>query len=602
MDGHFCRIPLGGRGYVEEPVNEKVGQGFLFSSDALGQSESWMIDLLLTNVRVRSGEALEEVTLSSLAIADGRIEACIPVKEDSVWRKQAKQQIDVEGALVLPGLVDAHTHLGWAGQALWDVNWQDVCDNATALKRVWLAASRIEQGLWLLGGGWTRDQLQDAELPTLAELDEITGETPLFLQSEDHSLALANSRALALMGINETWHSPGGGEYERDSNGKLTGRFKGTAARNRATAGVVPPRDHYRRRAELRAALRTLVQHGITEAHDIAAFPDLNPTPLVHEERSFTDVALFDDLEARGELPVRVTVRPSLRRWREAAVEAQRRKGTNSLIACRGTKLLLDSGLYSLPYPSSRYSYRYPGFGRALEWMRAADHARLQVSVHALGDLGVREALDLFEQVQESGSVWERHQRLIHACRIAPEDIVRIARLAIVVEAQPWDIAAEAETLTRHFDTDFLATAFPFRSLMDAGARVMFSSDWRMSQRPDQLDLDPLVAMYVAVTRTSPLGRDAPFQPHQRITLPEAIQCYTRTPAWAEGVEKRRGALAPGMDADLVVLSKDIVGSDPAGLLDARVLLTIVNGHVAYSGEEVPASRNSQCPAVHQCG
>ena len=304
-----------------------------------------MIDLLLTNVRVRSGKALERLTLSSLAIADGQIKACVPAEEDAIWKKQAKRQLDVEGALALPGFVDAHTHLGWAGHALWEVSWQDVRDRPTALERVRIAASRIENGFWLLGGNWTRDQLMDDELPQLAELDQITGDTPLFLQSEDQSLALANSRALALFGLDETWISPTGGEYQRDPTGKLTGRLEGTASRSRATAGTVPPRDRYRKLAELRAALRTLAQYGITEAHDIATFPDLNPTPLVYEERSFTDATLFDDLEARGELLVRVSIRPPLRRWQEAAAQVQTCKGTNSLVTCHGVKSLLDSGL-----------------------------------------------------------------------------------------------------------------------------------------------------------------------------------------------------------------------------------------------------------------
>jgi predicted amidohydrolase YtcJ len=131
-------------------------------------------------------------------------------------------------------LVDAHTHLGWAGQALWQVDWQDARDKATALERVRIAASRIERGLWLLGGGWSRDKLVDAELPALAELDQITGDMPLFLQSEDYSLALANTRALTLFGRDEKWVSPSGGEYEKDPNGILTGRLEGTAARSRA--------------------------------------------------------------------------------------------------------------------------------------------------------------------------------------------------------------------------------------------------------------------------------------------------------------------------------------------------------------------------------
>jgi predicted amidohydrolase YtcJ len=544
-----------------------------------------MIDLLLTNARVRSGARLERFTLTSLAIADGRIKEI----GNSIQKGEAKQCLDLQGALALPGFVDAHTHLGWAGQAHWDVDWQDIRAHTAALERVRIAARRIERGFWLLGGDWSRDRLANAELPSLSELDRVTGDIPLFILSDDGSLAVANSRALALFGLDAHSVPPAGGEFEKDARGELTGKLKGTAARSRLTAGVVPPRDRFRQRAELRAALRVLAQHGITEAHDIATFPDHHPTPLVYEERSFTDASLFDDLEASAELPVRVGVRPSLKRWQDTSVEIKKRQ--SGLVTCRGVKLLLDSGLYSIPRPGASYSYRYPGFEKALEWMLFADRAGLQVSVHALGDLGVREALDLFERVQKLNPTWDRRQRLVHGRRIMPEDIKRIAQLGVIVEAQPWEMGDEAESLADDFDDEFLATAYPFRSLLDAGARVMFSSDWRMPQRPDQVDVDPLIGMYIAVTRTPPMNHGVPFQLQQGITLPEAIECYTRTPAWAEGAEQRRGALQAGMEADIVVLSKDIVENGIESLLETQVLFTIADGRVAYAREEA-AERN----------
>ncbi len=529
------------------------------------------VDLLLTNARVRSGAALEHCSLCALAIGNGRIQACIPVAESDAW--QAERRIDLEGALVLPGFVDTHTHLGWAGQALWDVNWLDVTTRSGALERVRLAASRIEPGFWLLGGTWSRGKVPDAELPTLTELDALTGDNPLYLISEDQSLALANSRALALFQLPPTR------DYEAT---RETGRLEGVFARSRVSAGVVPPRDHYRQRAELRAAVNTLTQHGITEAHDIATYPDPGPTPLIYEERSFTDITLFDELAARGELATRIAVRPSLKRWQEAAADVAHRDSPG-LVTCRGVKLLLDSSLYSRPFPGGRYSYRYPGYTTALGWMQAADRAGLQVSVHALGDLGVHETLDLFQEVQADCPEWPRRQRLIHGIRIAPEDIQRIARLGIVVEAQPWDLVDDPHSLTRVFDEEFLATAYPFRSLIDAGAHVIFGSDWRMPHRADQIDLDPLVGIHIAATRSLPETRDEVLQPRQCIRIAEAVHCYTREPAFAQGAEDRRGAVAPGMDADLVVLSRDIIANSPEALFDTRVLLTLVAGRIVYS-------------------
>lgn len=542
-------------------------------------------DLLLRNVRLRTGAGLECLTPGAIAVGDGTILAAGPAAEAEAWAGSETEVLDLDGALVLPGFVDAHTHLGWAGEAYWRVNWQDdVRDRATALERLAIATLRVEPGFWLLGGGWSRDVLTDAELPTLAELDRLTGDLPAFLASEDATLALANSRALALLRVEPHTSAPLGGEIERDANGHPTGRLLGAAARARMTLGVVPPPDRYRRRAELRAALRELARHGVTEAHDIATFPDPGPTPPVHRERSFTDATLFDDLAERDELTARVDVRPYLGRWQDIACELSGRGRNRGLLSCRGLKELLDDGRFSAPDADAGYEFRYPGHETALEWMRGADRARLSVTLHALGDLAVSEALDLFEAIATTEPAWPRRPRLVHARRIAPEDFDRIARLGVVVEAQPWDLADRMPAMmSQGMDEAFLATAFPFRALLDRGVRVAFSSDWRISpHRPDLMDMDPLVGMYVAATRTSPLGGGATWQPAQRITVAEAIACYTVAPAWATGAEHRRGSIRPGNDADLVALSRDVVGEGPESLLETKALLTLVAGRSVH--------------------
>ncbi len=535
-----------------------------------------MTDLLLRNARARSGPRFERVEVGSIAIHDGAI---VGVGAESADRLGPDvSSMDVEGALVLPGFIDCHTHLGWAGEGLWRVNWSaDVADRATALERVRIAAARLESGFWLLGGDWSRTMLADGELPTLAELDALTPETPLFLRSEDASLALVNSAAIQLMRLESGRLLPEG--IETDSESRPTGRLYGAAARARATAGVIPPADRYRRRAELRAALRELARYGITEAHDMASPPDTGPTPLVHRERSFTDASLYPELETRDELPTRIGYRVYLGRWADACLPPP----SSQLIALLGLKELIDDGRYSAPGMDFGYEFRYPGRVLALEWMRAADRAGLCVTLHALGDLAVTEALDLFEAIQRGEPSRARRPRLVHARRIAPRDIARIAALGVTVEAQPWDSLIGMPRLASAGDAAFLATASPFRSLLDAGVRLVFSSDWRISpQRPDGMDMDPLVGMYCAVTRQSPLGEYV-WGAEQRLSVGEALAAYTATPAWAACAEHRRGAVRPGMDADLVVLSRDIVSDDPSDLLEARVLMTIVDGRIVYS-------------------
>jgi predicted amidohydrolase YtcJ len=149
-----------------------------------------------------------------------------------------------------------------------------------------------------------------------------------------------------------------------------------------------------------------------------------------------------------------------------------------------------------------------------------------------------------------------------------------MARLGVTVEAQPWDVATAMPALARAADEEFLATTFPFRSLRDAGVRVLFSSDWRISpHRVDHLDVDPLAGMFAAVTRRSVLGGPV-WRPEQAVSIAEAFAAY------AGGAE---AVIRPGMAADLVALSRDVVAEGPDSLPEARVVLTIASGRVVYS-------------------
>jgi predicted amidohydrolase YtcJ len=470
------------------------------------------VSLLLRNARLwPDGER------GSVFVDGGRIAA--------LDERPADETIDLAGALLLPGFIDTHTHLGWAGAALWRVQWASARTRVGALAAVRAARGRLEPGFWLLGGGWKRDRLSDAELPTLEELDAASDGAPAFLVSEDGTLGLVNSHAMRLMRLAEL-ADPAGGTIERD-----TGRLRDAATRAMMTRDVVPFVDRHRRLGELRAALRELPRLGITETHDIATYPGEPDPPLIRWERSWTDATLYDELD----LPARITVRPSLHRRREFFGGAHPR--------LEGMKLFAGP------------AFRNPGRATTTEWIREAHEAGLSVSVHALDDVACAETIDLFEPCGPGGP---RH-RLVHARSLRRQDIARIIRLGLVVEAQPWDAIED-----RRISDDPDAVELPLRSLLDAGAHIALGSDWR----DDNLaPLDPLQEIRAAVERDE-----------EAITVAEGIDCYTRGGAYAGGSDAHRGRIAPGFDADLVALA-----ADPDAILDGEVRLTVCRGTVTYA-------------------
>jgi predicted amidohydrolase YtcJ len=501
----------------------------------------------------------------------------------------AREVIDVDGRLVLPGFVDTHTHLGWHAEDRWTVNWSSVTDRASALDQVRTIAQRVTDGMWLTGGDWLSSELADAELPTLAELDAASAGLPLFLRSRDHRIALVNSRAMALSRIDHETVDPAGGEIRRDDNGLPTGVLTGEAVWSRLAAGVVPPRNRHRQLAELRDLLADLVARGITEVHDIGTYPRQDSIAHIHEERSFTDVALIDELDRRDSLSLRYAYRASIRRVSEHRELVAARANGSALVEFGGYKMSLDNGWFSEPPGPRVDSFRYPGFDGASKLIERADREGGAVAIHAMGDLGVTEAVDLLSTVRSrSGTELPRH-RVIHARRMAPTDIQRCAHLGIALEVQPWEIAAQGARLQACGNAEFAHGISPYASLVSAGCVLTFGSDRRLGLRTDQLDTDPLVAVQLAVTRQALGEQDGTvWQPEQRLTVEQALHCATTAGAVAAGSGSRRGVLAAGRQADLVVLDVDPRRVAADHIADARPVLTVSDGRIVF--DEVTGS------------
>jgi hypothetical protein len=317
-----------------------------------------------------------------------------------------------------------------------------------------------------------------------------------------------------------------------------------------------------------------LSKRGITEVHDIGTYPVEDRRTPIHLERSFTDVGLIDSLA--DDLPLRYSFRPSI--WRvDDFAEVQ---PSSPLISFAGFKMSLDNGWYSEPGGPRIDSFRYPGAEEAGRLGKRADALGAALSIHAMGDLGVAEALDILSGLPSRVGTALPPHRIIHARRIRREDAARLAGLGVAVEVQPWEIVAQGPILSARGGAEFQSMLNPYRTLLDAGVVVTIGSDRRLGLRVDQRDTDPLVAVQRAVTRADSDGRI--FQPEQRIAVTEALACATTAGALAAGAGARRGKIAAGYDADLVALGDDPWQLPPDQIADARPVLTMSAGRVVY--------------------
>ncbi len=209
--------------------------------------------------------------------------------------------------------------------------------------------------------------------------------------------------------------------------------------------------------------------------------------------------------------------------------------------------------------------------------MTKADADGLQLCVHAIGDRGISMILDLYGDVARSNGERDRRFRIEHAQHVAPKDFERFAALHVIASMQPYHAIDDGRWAEKRIGPERIRTTYAFRTFLDRGVRLAFGTDWSVAP------LDPMQTIYAAATRATLDGRNPDgWVPEQKITVREAVEAYTKGSAYAEFQEKEKGTIAPGMLADLVILSADIFSIDPRALRDVKVLTTIVGGRVVW--------------------
>jgi predicted amidohydrolase YtcJ len=527
-------------------------------------------DLVLLSARIWTG-VRGTAPAQALAVRGGRIVAVGTDAEIGRLRGPRTSVVHGRGRRVLPGLIDCHTHMSMGGLNLLAVDLRHTADEADFTRRIAAYAKTRPPGLWLTDGAWDHEQWPVPRLPTKALLDSATGDRPACLSRQDGHMMVCNSVALKLAGITRATPDPPGGVIVRDAAGEPTGVLKDAAME--AIAAVRPPRTAEELESALRTAMREAARVGVTSVQDLPGDPG--------------DLAAWERLRGRGELTVRVSYRPPLEKW-ETARDARARLDSDEWLRVGGVKAFADGSLGSTtalffepysddPKTSGVYAAGAIPLSKLEERVAAADRAGLPVEIHAIGDRANAEILDLYERVAAVNGRRDRRFRIEHAQHLRPADIARFARSNVVASMQPYHAVDDGRWADKRIGPERSRTTYAFRSLLDAGARLVFGSDW------DVAPLSPMVGVHAAVTRATIDGkRPEGWVPAQKITVEEALRAYTADAAWAAFEEKEKGTLEPGKLADFVVLDRDPFTVAPAELERVAVDATIVGGRIVF--------------------
>jgi hypothetical protein len=219
------------------------------------------------------------------------------------------------------------------------------------------------------------------------------------------------------------------------------------------------------------------------------------------------------------------------------------------------------------------------------EWIIAADEAGLQLLIHAIGDRANASLLDIYNTAIIENGERDRRFRIEHAQHLRPQDIDRIASMGVIPSMQPYHAIDDGRWAESVIGDRRARTTYAFWSLMSAGARVAFGSDWSVAPA------SPLMGIYAASTRQTLDGAHPEgWVPEQKISVEQALIAYTRNGAYAAFEEDSKGSLSEGKLADVVILDRDITVIPTAEIRDARVDRTIVGGRTVFRRDQV---RNS---------
>ncbi|MCZ2811653.1 amidohydrolase [Modestobacter sp. VKM Ac-2979] len=545
-------------------------------------------ELVVRNARIWTQDP-ERPWATALAVRGGSLVAVGADEEVAGHVGADTEVVDLDGAMVMPGLSEGHVHLGLGGaQAAFELPLlpTDGLDDVLAKVRDW--ASRLGPDDWVVGGivGATLlDTLADRRFLQL--LDEASGGRPVLLRDDSMHNRWVSSRTLELMGVGPSTPDPEGGRYVRDAEGHLTGllyELTSSVAESAFAASI--PDKRTRTRTAVATAVQVLNSYGITAAQDAATMG------LAY--------AMLRDLEDAGELTARVVTSAPVRQFLEEGTtgdeliaEVRARPGT--IVRPDFVKVVLDGVPMTRttallePYLCSHGQTDTTG---EIYWTLEDLVAQVErcydlgmgAKFHATGDASVRLVLDAVEQVRGERGPGPLFQ-IAHVEFIHPDDVPRFGALGVVADASPfiWFPSVLQESIQQQVPGELVAASWPFRSLLDSGAAVAGGSDWPCSAPTP----DPWTGLQTMVTRRSPdPSIEGSLNPGQAITLEEAITAFTSAPAEAMGLGEVTGRLTSGRSADFIVLDRHLFEVDIAQVHATRVLRTYFAGRLVHTAAD----------------
>ncbi len=536
-------------------------------------AQNQKVTLILKNGKIWTGSDAKPF-LGNIAVRGNKI---IAVGNDRAMKRyisKTTEQIDLAGKFVMPGTNDSHVHFLGSSLGLFQVDLTDAKNLTDAQQMIAKFAKENPNVPWITGMGW-QYAIFPSTLPNKKDIDAVVSDRPVYMRAYDGHTSWANSKALEISKVTKETEFKGFGEIVRDANGEPTGVFKegamGLISRN------LPPVD---RQTELDA-----LKKGMERAKSLGI------TSIQNAHGSLREVELFDELLKRTELTLRTkfafTVNPQTTQSEIDKIAEISKKYNSTMLQVGAIKIAVDGVIESYtaamlaPYSNKPETSGSPSYTQEQlnNVVAMADKAGLQIYIHAIGDKGVRMALDSFENAIKLNGKRDSRFRLEHIETIQAIDMQRFIKLGVIASMEP--IHADPATInvwSEAIGEERTSRGFAWRALENAGAKLIFSSD-----HPASISISPWRGIYNAVNRQTIDGEpEKGWVPEHRVSVGTALQAYTANGAFASFEEKTKGKIAVGMFADIIILDKNPFEIPTIELFKINVVNTIFDGKVIF--------------------
>lgn len=515
------------------------------------------------------------VQFEAIAIENGKIVGTGTLDDLESVNTEGFKRVDGGGKTMLPGLIDAHTHVMGLGIQHLDVDVAAITTLEETLQMVRGFADSNPGREWVLGRGWNQELWKENEFPTAADLDGIISDRPVFLTRVDGHAGWANTKAMELAGIEQNTPDPQGGMILRDQQGNATGIFVDAAMRY--IRSQIPERSDEELEEALTLALQETSKHGLTSVHDART--------SMYQWNLYKSFADNDDLKTR----IYAMVAGTGEIFDEMTANGKIESYGNDLLSLQSVKISADGALGSRGAAMLEDYHDEPGNKGLLfydqqelnEMLLKGASAGFQMNIHAIGDAANRQVLDAFDHIFERLQNQDKlRHRIEHAQIVAPEDIPRFLDYNLIASMQPTHATSDMNMAEDRVGAERIVGAYAWQTFLEQGTVIAGGSDFPVE------DVNPFYGLYSAVTRQDHGGMPpGGWYSEHKMSRIEALKAFTIDAAYAAHQEDIIGTLEIGKWADFILIDRDYFEVPASEIWETDVLETWVSGKKVYGRE-----------------